>query len=48
MFVVDQHIEVFEEILAEDALNVEFLEVIHQHFCFGNRVGAGFEQVQPR
>ena len=51
--VVDQHVEVLEEILAEDALDVEIggmeiLEVIHEHLLLGNGVGAGFDQVELR
>ena len=31
MHVVDEHIEVFEEVFAKDALNVEIVQVINEH-----------------
>ena len=51
--VVDQHVEVLEEILAENALDVqiggmEILEVINEHLLVGNSVGAGFEEIELR
>ena len=49
--IVDQHVEVLEEILAQNAPNVqiggmEILEVINEHLLPGNSVGAGFDQVE--
>ena len=49
--IVDQHVELLEKILAENALNVEaggleILEVIHQHLLVGDGVRAGFEPVE--
>src|ERR1700722_4604283 len=51
--VFDQHVEVLEEILPEDALNVqiggmEILEVINEPLLLGNSVGASFDQVELR
>ena len=48
--IVDQHVEVFQKVLAEDAPDVEIdamqiLEFIHEHILVGDGVGAGFEQV---
>ncbi len=53
MSIVDQHIEVLEEIVAENALNVqiggiEMFKVINEHLLVGNSVGAGFDQVELR
>ena len=48
--IVDQHVEVFQEVLPEDASYVEIdavqiLEFIYEHILVGDGVGAGFEQV---
>ena len=53
MRIVDQHVEVLEEILAENAVNVqvvgmEILEVINEHLLVGNSVGADLDQVELR
>ena len=53
MHIVDQHVEVLEEILAEDTLNAqisraEIPEVINEHSLVGNSVGTDFEKVELR
>jgi hypothetical protein len=51
--IVDQHVEVLEEIFAENALNVQvggaqILDVIHEHSLVGDGVGTGLEKVELR
>src|ERR1700753_481158 len=51
--VVDQHVEMAEEILAENALNeltigIEIVEVVNEHVLVGNGLGASFDQVELR
>jgi hypothetical protein len=51
--VVDKHVEMVEEVLAENALNeltvgMEILEGVNEHVLVGNRAGAGFDQVELR
>ena len=48
--IIDQRVEVFEKIVAQNALKVEIgqievLEVINEHLLVGNSVGADFDQV---
>ena len=53
MRIVDQHVEVLEEILAENTLKVqiggmETLQVINEYLLVGNSMGAGLDQVELR
>src|SRR6476469_8082643 len=49
--IVDQHVEVLKEILAEDAANVgiyraKVQQTVHKHLLVGNGMGTGFNKVE--
>src|ERR1700761_1525609 len=49
--VVDQHVEVLKEILAEDTANVgiyraKVQQTVHKHLLVGDGMGTGLEQVE--
>ena len=53
MCIVDQHVEVFKKVLAEDSPNLqigrlEILKVVHQHLLVGHGMGARRNLVELR
>jgi len=51
--IVDQHVEILQEVLAEDAANgkargLEIAQFVHKHVLVDDGMGTGFEQVNLR